>query len=311
MKAQGQFITLQEGGDAKAVVAPELGGWLLRYMRHLPGLGYVDVIHFDQEVVDRYPNQMYAGNPILFPLVSFNVVEGQEHFYQWPLKEGESSPTRFPMQQHGFGRKSPWKVAASTESMVRMELVDNEQTRAVYPFSFLHELQYELKQGRLHFTQKIVNRSGRVMPFSTGIHPYFQVPFTARGKRSSCSLRIPGSTKMIPQGNMENFAAEKIPPQELSINNDFSGTMFLADLEKREIELVDHDSRLVSTLNWVDAPAYRFVALWSKSTEEPFFCIEPWTALPNSFGRPDGELTLLQPGEEFRASIWIDFRSMV
>ncbi|HTG45240.1 MAG TPA: hypothetical protein VK633_11985, partial [Verrucomicrobiae bacterium] len=83
MQAQGQFITLREGSEAKALIAPELGGWLLRYMRHLPGRGYVDALHFSQEIVDRYPTQMYAGNPLLFPLVSFNSTGGKEHHYEW------------------------------------------------------------------------------------------------------------------------------------------------------------------------------------------------------------------------------------
>src|SRR2546426_6482301 len=60
------------------------------------------------------------------------------------------------------------------------------------------------------------------------------------------------------------------------------------------------------TLNFADAPMHQFVALWSKSTSAPFYCIEPWTALPNSFRRADSELILLKPGEQFDASMWID-----
>jgi len=63
MKDQRQRRTFLDHCGAQAVIAPELGGWLLRYMRLLSGLGYVDGLYCTQEVVDRYPNQMYAGNP--------------------------------------------------------------------------------------------------------------------------------------------------------------------------------------------------------------------------------------------------------
>jgi galactose mutarotase-like enzyme len=309
LQAQGQLITLQEGAEAKAVVAPELGGWLLRYMRHVPGRGYVDVLHFREEVVDRYPSQMYAGNPVLFPLVSFNIAGGQEHFYEWPALGSEQPPTRFPMAQHGFARKSKWKVAAFHETSVRLELTENEQTLAVYPFAFLHELEYRLEGGRLFLSQKVVNRSRRVMPFSSGFHPYFQVPFTGAGARNDCFCRMPAGKRMLPHGKMESFTAERFTAQDLPLGDDYSGTMFLADLEKREASLIDSASGLSAVLNWEKAPAYRFLALWSKSTEEPFFCIEPWTALPNSFGRSDGELILLAPDEEFEAGMWLDLKS--
>ena len=42
------------------------------------------------------------------------------------------------------------------------------------------------------------------------------------------------------------------------------------------------------TLNFDTNPAYRFLALWAPDPASTFFCIEPWTALPNSFGRSDG-----------------------
>ena len=95
MQAQGQLVTLREDSEAKAVVAPELGGWLLRYSRHFPKLGYVDALHFSQEVADRYPNQMYAGNPLLFPMVSFNHLPNRENHYLWQDKT-------YPLPQHGF-----------------------------------------------------------------------------------------------------------------------------------------------------------------------------------------------------------------
>jgi galactose mutarotase-like enzyme len=299
MKAESQLITLRDDSGAKAVIAPELGGWLLRYTRNLPELGYVDGLYFAPEVVDRYPNQMYAGNPLLFPQVSFSRLPGKEHHYTW---EGKT----YALPQHGFARRSKWKVAGVTETRLTMELTDTPATREVYPFSFRLTVTYELQEGRLHFRQTVENRGAEPMPFSTGIHPYFQVPMSARGKRENCLVEISSGSKVIPGKDWESWSTQPFTAQFLSVKEDVSGTLLLADLYEKEIGLVDPDSQVRITLNFADAPRHRFVALWSKSTSDPFYCIEPWTALPNSFGRKQTELIVLQPGEQFEAAVWMD-----
>jgi galactose mutarotase-like enzyme len=299
MKDHGHLITLHDPAGAEAVIAPELGGWLLRYTRRLPGLGHVDGLYFDQEVLARYPNQMYAGNPLLFPQVSFSHLPGEPHHYKW---EGNT----YALPQHGFARLSKWTVADLSETRLTMELTDTRETLAAYPFSFRFLVTYELLQGRLSLRQTIENRDERPMPFSTGIHPYFPVPMTTRGKRERCLVEISSGNRMIPAEDWESWTIEPFTAQFLPVQEDVSGTFFLADLHEKEIGLVDTESGVRITLNFADAPLHRFVALWSKSTAAPFYCIEPWTALPNSFRRADGELILLNPGDRFDASMWID-----
>jgi len=94
------FVSLQDADGTIALVAPELGGWLLRYARPMPNHGLVDALHFSQAVVDRYPREMYAGNPILFPLVSNNHVGDKEHHYLW-------NDHFYEMPQHGFADVPP------------------------------------------------------------------------------------------------------------------------------------------------------------------------------------------------------------
>lgn len=299
MQAQGQFITLHDPAGAKAVIAPELGGWLLRYMRHLPGLGYVDGLYCAQEVVDRYPNQMYAGNPLLFPQVSFSHLPGREHHYTW---EGKV----YALPQHGFARRSKWRVAGVKETQLVMELRDSDETRKAYPFAFKTEVTYELIEGRLHFRQTVENHGSSPMPFSTGIHPYLPVPVASSGRRANCRVEIPSAKRVLPGTDWNSWSTEPFAAQSLSVQEDVSGTWFLADLHEKRLSLADTDSGVRVTLDFSEAPRHRFVAIWSKSTSDPFYCIEPWTALPNSFGRKESELILLPPGEKFAAAMWMD-----
>jgi len=127
--ADNNFVTLTDSEGASAVVAPELGGWLLRYARSLPEHGLVESLHFSQATVDRHPREMYAGIPVLFPLVSNNRVADRDHHYEW---NGQI----YEMPQHGFARRSKWGISEQAAASVRLELTDSEATRANYPFAF-------------------------------------------------------------------------------------------------------------------------------------------------------------------------------
>ena len=298
------LVTLTDASGAIATIAPELGGWLLRYARPIGGAGLVDALHFSQAIVDRYPREMYAGNPILFPLVSFNHVPGKEHHYEW---NGQT----YPLPQHGFGRRSKWTVTKQTDDSVAMELRDNPTTKTAYPFAFSHRLTYQLSQGRLGWEQVIENLSPEPMPFSTGFHPYFSTPLSARGSRSECFVELPDAQRIMPRDGATGFSAQPFLAQNWSVQEDVSATLFLGRLKKPEVVLVDPSSALEVVFNFEGAPQHKFLALWAKSTQEPYFCIEPWTALPNSFARKkDKELIVLDPGKSFRAALWIELREM-
>ena len=298
------FITLTEADGTTAVVAPDLGGWLLQYARVLEKHGRVEALHCTPAIVDRYPRDIHAGIPVLFPLVGNNRVGDREHHYEWNGGVHE-------MPQHGFARRSKWAVTERTATSVTMELTDNEATRKDYPFAFRFCLTYRLNQGRLHCEQVVENRSIEALPFSTGFHPYFTVPLTVRSERAACFVEIPDAKRLAPIGKFERFVTEPFLGQNWSVDKDVAGTMFLTDLKKQELILIDPVSELEVVLNFEDAPQHRFVALWAKNTGEPFYCLEPWTALPNSFSRPkDHELILLEPQKTFRAAMWLELRPM-
>lgn len=298
------LVTLTDPGGAIAMIAPELGGWLLRYARPFDGVGLVDALHFQQAIVDRYPREMYAGSPILFPLVSFNHAPGKEHHYEW-------NGRLYPLPQHGFGRRSKWTVTAQAKDSVTMELRDSATTQPVYPFAFRQLLTYRLTQGRLVWEQVIENLSPEPMPFSTGFHPYFATPVGPKGTRAGCFVELPDAQRMLPRDGAESFTAQPFPAQNWSVQEDVSFTLFLGRLKKPEVVLVDPGSELEVVFNFEEAPQYRFVAMWAKTVQEPYYCIEPWTALPNSFARKkDKELVILDPGKTFRATMWLELRKM-
>ena len=298
------LVTLTDTDGTLAAIAPQLGGWLLRYARPVAGHGLVEALHCTQAVIDRYPREMYAGSPILFPIVSFNHAPGKDHHYEW-------NGQLYPLPQHGFARRSKWAVVQQDAASITMELSDSEATRTGYPFAFRHRIAYRLAGGRLHWEQVIENRSSEPMPFGTGFHPYFAVPLTPKSERSTCFVEIPDAKRMTMHDRGASFSAKPFPAQNWSVQEDVADTLFLAGLKKHELVLVDPGSELEVILNFEEAPQHRFVTLWSKSPEEPYYCLEPWTSLPNAFTRAkDRELILVEPQKTFRAAMWMELRKM-
>lgn len=297
-----RFITLKDDTGAQAVIAPEFGAWLIRYARPMPGHGLVEALHHDPAVVARYPRQMYAGNPILFPIASKNVVDGQDHRYTWGGRT-------FDMPQHGFARLMPWRVTEQDAGAVTMELVENQETKLNYPFAFRLSLTYRLQGGRLSWEQSVENRSAEPLPFSTGFHPYIRLPLTAASRREACFVDLPACRRWRWTGNYEAFQSEPFAATRLSVMPDVSDSLLLDDLPRPELSLHDEGSGLEVALNFEQSPQHRFVVIWSRSPAEPFYCIEPWTALPNPFSRLEtGELMVLAPGDVFRAGMFLEVR---
>ncbi|MEN9732674.1 MAG: hypothetical protein RLZ45_669 [Verrucomicrobiota bacterium] len=295
-------IVLREADVAMAEIHPELGGWLTRYARNLPGVGWVDALNHDPAVVARYPQQMWAGNPVLFPHVSYNVHEGKDGVYCLNGVEYQSP-------QHGFARRVPWQVVERLGHSVTLELSDSELTRPSYPFAFTYRLRYVLEGGRLHWHQTVENRSPQPLPFSSGFHPYLRVPLVG-GLRDRCTVRLPRARRFHPVDKASAFFDEPFPAQDLPVSQDVRGTILLGELATQEAVLRDEAGKVEVCLNFDHSPAYRFLVLWSPTPDAPFYCIEPWTALPNSMGRSDGELVFLEPGARFEAGLWMEVRTL-
>src|SRR5262245_60388430 len=103
------LITWTDAGGPTAGVGPELGGRLLRYARPTTKHGLVEALHCAQEIIDRWPREMYAGNPVLFPLVSFTRVGDKDAHYEW-------NGALHEMPQHRFARRSKWAVVDQNKS---------------------------------------------------------------------------------------------------------------------------------------------------------------------------------------------------
>ena len=146
-------------GDLLRVV-PERGGLISgwRCAGH-------EVVYLDLERFLDPAQSVRGGFPVLFPIT------GGLPDNQLPLPQGS-----FPLGQHGFARQLPWRMEPLADgSGVQLQLCENHETFKAYPFWFLLTMEVRLAPGALEITAIVENRGNDTMPFSFGLHPYFNL----------------------------------------------------------------------------------------------------------------------------------------
>ena len=95
--------------------------------------------------------------PLLFPFI------GRLKDQQYEL---DGQMIQAPM--HGFCRDRMFETVEADDLHVRYRTQDDEETRAVYPFSFTLEVEFRLEENTLIKRHTVTNRSDREMPFELG-----------------------------------------------------------------------------------------------------------------------------------------------
>lgn len=263
------YVLADDSVPARVEVVPERGGILTRWI-----VRGTDVLYFDAERFANPDLSVRGGIPVLFPICG-NL---PDNCYQL---DGQT----YELKQHGFARDLPWLALGATTddgACLTVALDSSDRTRAVYPFEFRLQFSYCLRGMTLAVRQRFENASDRAMPFSAGLHPYFQV-----GDKSQLVLDIPG---------------EEYRDRETGRTHPYSGSL---DYSREELDLaflhpqrptagaVDGD-RGVAVEIAVDE-FYSSWVFWTVKGKD-YYCLEPWSAPRNALNTGD-RLTLLPPGE--------------
>jgi len=246
--------------------------------------------------------------PILFPFVGS--LNGKQYRYQGKTYE---------MGQHGFARDMEFAFVSEADNRLVMRLSETEESMEKYPFRFLLELSYELKEDGLLVGWSVKNTDEKTLYFSIGGHPAFNCPLGGKGSQSEYMLRfmkdgkplqgivsaIIGEGGLVTEGTLE-FGLED---GYLPITPDLfaTDTIILEDGQADAVSLIDPDGKEYLQVRF----SMPLVGIWTPIRKNaPFLCIEPW------YGRCDdagfaGELpekrwgNALEPSETFTASYTI------
>ena len=262
------------------------------------------------------------------------------HEYMWqadPAFWGRTSPVLFPfvgrlkddtflhggktysMKQHGFARDMEHQLVSKTEDTLWFKLVTSNETLAVFPFSFVLKIGYQLIGNEVKVLWEVHNNSvDKHMHFAIGAHPAFNCPIAGEASKEGYRLYFDGINELHYHGNDPetglSLEEELILPLEdhrATITPEFFDrcTYIAEGNQTGEIGLETPDGKRIVTVLF-DTPLF---GLWSPEKKNaPFLCIEPW------FGRCDStdfEGTLkaraydnvLEAGEEFNTSYVLRF----
>ena len=246
--------------DSSIRIVPERGGLITEWQSEGKDLLYFDLKRFLDE-----DKSVRGGIPILFPIcgdLSESFLIGSKKYF---------------LKQHGFARDLPWSIdLLKDKSGIRLKLVDTKDSRSYFPFFFTLLMDVYLQEKSLKISVKIYNRGKNSMPFSFGLHPYFQVSNLQK-------IKIDGlPEKCIDQTNMKvTHASDQIRILDKGV--DFLSypacSVKLFDcLSRNVIELI-HQEPMDTTVIWTDPP-------------RQMVCLEPWTSPRNSLVTGDRKLEI-------------------
>ena len=246
--------------DSLIRIVPERGGLVTEWRSEGK-----DLLYFDLERFLDKDKSIRGGIPILFPICG-------------DLSEDYSiAGKKYLLKQHGFARDLPWSISLiKDKSGIRLKLIETDYSRSQFPFFFTLIMDVQLKEKSLQISVKIYNQSKDSMPFSFGLHPYFQVSNLQK-------IKIDGlPEKCIDQTNMKVTNASdqiRILAQGVDFLSYPSSSVKLFDsLSRNVIELIYQEPMDTSVI-WTDPP-------------RQMVCLEPWTSPRNSLVTGDRKLEI-------------------
>ncbi|MHB1394840.1 MAG: aldose 1-epimerase family protein [Clostridia bacterium] len=188
---------------------------------------------------------------------------------------------------HGFAPTSEFQMTFMDETRMTFSLVSSSQTLKHYPFEFLLEVMYEVRENTLALTYKVENLTGDTMYFGIGAHPGFNVPLDVSERfedyyldfgEPCSSVRIGFSEDCFLNGKDTPFQLEEKQKLALSHSLFDNDAIVLKEMPKTVTLKSKHGQHCIS----IHYPGMKYLGLWhAPHTTANYICIEPWSSLPS------------------------------
>jgi len=252
-----------ESGDRLRIV-PERGGIVTEWR-----CGDREVLYFDQERYADPGKSIRGGIPVLFPICG-----------NLPADRLELNGVAHTLKQHGFARNLPWQLQLlKDQGGVKLTLTETEETLAAYPFPFLVEMEVRPVAQALEIHTTIANRSESVMPFSFGLHPYFNVSELSQTDVAGLNERCLNHLEMADTDTASQLTRL---PEGVDFLCRPAGPVTLIDHTNGHQLQLQHQEPMDLTVIWTEPP-------------RAMVCVEPWTGPRQSLLSGDRKLEI-QPG---------------
>ena len=269
--------------SAEAELAPSVGARLMRWsVRGRP------VLHWPESADWSAPTKIRGGNPLLFPLIARTFLDGKIGFWMDPAGKVRPAP------MHGLVRAAPFELVSHEADRITMRMAWDDSMAEAWPFPFVLAVEYALEAEALMVAFTVENTGAETMPYSLGNHFYFEVPAADRG-----NWFLDGSFQSFALQDAEGRIIAVPAPEAGGLDNPELVDLFHLGPPVGGVTLRNRtDGREVNFDGPTDAagrnPWYA-VTTWTESRQSHFYCVEPWTALPDAVHNGLG-LRKLSPG---------------
>lgn len=214
-------------------------------------------------------DEKYWGrrSPVLFPIVG--AVKNNKYKF---------NEIEYQIGQHGFLRDRQFECVETYENIITFEYISQNVDLLIYPFKFIFQLTYEIKDEQITFKYHVENVDDQEIYFSVGGHPAFLM-----------DLELNEYSFKFPQQKVTSFEFERYI-NKIDHNVELStfdynqekiskGTICYSDFSKSEVLLLKNNKPFIQCFY----PEMEYLAIWSpENINAPFLCIEPWNGIADN-----------------------------
>lgn len=264
-------------GPSTFLALPEDGARLINWHINMSDGSVRDVIHWPEENHGGQLSEIHGGIPILFPFAGKCFLEGKEDF--WKLPTGEHCP----MPLHGFAKEAKFRIRSIDQSGFEVEMIQTPEMKAFYPFDYTFTVIYHFLELTLQISLILENEGKEPIPWSAGLHPYFQVPWRKDLSLSDHKMEIDAKKVLQYQEGGMMAARRSIPNVQTLEDPDLINSIYYElNLPSAEISLLNDEETLrVSEVGGANVGSRLTFVSWTKPGAA-YFCLEPWMSPPNA-----------------------------
>jgi len=273
---QNQEIKRWDVGPSTFLALPEKGARLLNWHINMSDGSVRDIIHWPEEVDTENYTQTHGGIPILFPFAGKCYDSGNEDHWRYGQQV-------LSMPPHGFAKNSHFRIRSMDQHGFEVELEPSEEVKSFYPFNYTFTVIYHFLELSLQISLVLENEGREPIPWSAGIHPYFQIPW--RKDLNLADHKLSVDAKQVFQYQSGGMMKKSLNPQMITSLEDpslINRVYYELKRPTAEVSLLNDEEPIkISEVGGAENGSRLTFVTWSQEGA-PYYCVEPWMSPPNA-----------------------------
>ena len=222
-----------------------------------------------------------GGMFIMFPFCGNSFIDGKPGFWKSPYDDKIRA-----IPQHGFALAGDFEEIFVSDTDIRLRYIPSAEAKEGYPFEYDFEVFYKFNELSFSCELILTNRDSVKIPWAAGVHPFFTMPWSANTTRKDYQIKhdakkayyIQKDGTFVPTDTVKNCFddAEMVNRLHTSLK---TGVI--------EFGTKSGEENITIKINGGAKPEPgTTLVTWTKSEQEPYYCVEPWMGMPNSASDP-------------------------